>query len=59
MPHVRVWVDGHLVRPDERALTPLDHGITVGDGVFETAKVVDAAKELGPAAKTVETTSQQ
>ncbi|MFB9732566.1 aminotransferase class IV [Ornithinimicrobium kibberense] len=41
MPQVRVWVDGHLVRPDEPALTPLDHGITVGDGVFETAKVVD------------------
>ena len=41
MPQVRVWVDGHLVRSDEPALTPLDHGITVGDGVFETAKVVD------------------
>ncbi|MFC6706664.1 aminotransferase class IV [Flexivirga alba] len=37
---VRVWVDGELVGglPSVRAL---DHGITVGDGVFETAKVVD------------------
>lgn len=37
---MRVWVDGELVegKPSVRAL---DHGITVGDGVFETAKVVD------------------
>ncbi|WP_220093570.1 aminotransferase class IV [Flexivirga caeni] len=38
--NVRVWVDGELVdeKPSVRAL---DHGITVGDGVFETAKIVD------------------
>ncbi|MGD8202345.1 aminotransferase class IV [Ornithinimicrobium sp. W1679] len=41
MPQVRVWVDGRLVGPAEPALLPLDHGFTVGDGVFETAKVVD------------------
>jgi branched-chain amino acid aminotransferase len=37
---VRVWVNGERVDGDV-ALTALDHGVTVGDGVFETAKVVD------------------
>lgn len=37
---VRVWVDG--ARVDEGpAIAALDHGVTVGDGVFETAKIVD------------------
>ncbi|MGD8151406.1 aminotransferase class IV [Ornithinimicrobium sp. Y1694] len=40
MPQPRVWVDGHLVE-DRPSFDALDHGITVGDGVFETAKVVD------------------
>ncbi|SDS83199.1 branched-chain amino acid aminotransferase [Actinopolymorpha singaporensis] len=39
---MRVWVDGRLVEdPYAPALAPLDHGVTVGDGVFETLKVVD------------------
>jgi branched-chain amino acid aminotransferase len=38
---VRVWVNGRLVTADEPALSALDHGLTVGDGVFETLKVVD------------------
>ncbi|MGN6300421.1 MAG: aminotransferase class IV [Angustibacter sp.] len=38
---MRVWVDGRLVDPDEAAIRPVDHGLTVGDGVFETLKVVD------------------
>ncbi|WP_370892109.1 aminotransferase class IV [Janibacter sp. GXQ6167] len=37
----RVWVDGALVRPDEASVAALDHGVTVGDGAFETCKVVD------------------
>lgn len=37
---VRVWVDGELLGPSA-TLRALDHGVTVGDGVFETAKVVD------------------
>lgn len=37
---IRVWVNGDRVDPDERAVSAVDHGITVGDGVFETAKVV-------------------
>jgi branched-chain amino acid aminotransferase len=36
-----VWVDGR-VRPSESAtVAALDHGLTVGDGVFETCKIVD------------------
>lgn len=37
---VRVWVDGELVGP-QATVRALDHGLTVGDGVFETCKVVD------------------
>lgn len=37
---VRVWVDGELLGP-AATVRALDHGVTVGDGVFETAKVVD------------------
>jgi branched-chain amino acid aminotransferase len=36
-----VWVNGHLRDPDEPSVPALDHGLTVGDGVFETLKVVD------------------
>jgi branched-chain amino acid aminotransferase len=36
-----LWVDGSLV-PEERAVIQAnDHGLVVGDGVFETCKVVD------------------
>lgn len=35
-----VWVDGELVDPAGRHLSALDHGLVVGDGVFETLKVV-------------------
>jgi branched-chain amino acid aminotransferase len=34
-------VDGRLLRPDEPAVAATDHGVTVGDGVFETLKVTD------------------
>lgn len=37
---INVWVNGELVG-DRPAVSALDHGVTVGDGVFETAKVVD------------------
>jgi branched-chain amino acid aminotransferase len=36
-----LWVDGRLVPDDEPSVSALDHGLTVGDGVFETLKVVD------------------
>lgn len=35
-----VWADGRLRDPGEPLLSPLDHGLTVGDGVFETCGVV-------------------
>ena len=38
---VRVWVDGRLREAGEASLSAVDHGVTVGDGVFETAKIVD------------------
>lgn len=39
MSDIRVWVNGRLVGEAERAISALDHGVTVGDGAFETAKV--------------------
>jgi branched-chain amino acid aminotransferase len=36
-----VWVDGRLSVAEEAWVAALDHGVTVGDGVFETCKVVD------------------
>jgi branched-chain amino acid aminotransferase len=37
---VRFWVAGGLVPADEARIGVLDHGFTVGDGVFETLKTV-------------------
>jgi branched-chain amino acid aminotransferase len=36
-----IWAEGRLVGSDEAALSAVDHGITVGDGVFETCTVFD------------------
>jgi branched-chain amino acid aminotransferase len=35
-----LWVNGSLRGTDEPAIVGMDHGLTVGDGVFETLKVV-------------------
>jgi branched-chain amino acid aminotransferase len=37
---VTVWLDGKVVDPDEAQVSVFDRGLTVGDGVFETVKVV-------------------
>src|ERR1044072_8858008 len=39
---IRAWIDGQLL-PDAAAaaVSVSDHGLTVGDGVFEAVKVVD------------------
>jgi branched-chain amino acid aminotransferase len=38
---MRTWVNGRLLDdPEAPAVTVVDHGLTVGDGVFETVKVV-------------------
>ena len=38
---VIVWIDGALVPLADAQISPLDHGLTVGDGVFETLRVYD------------------
>lgn len=34
-----VWLNGALVPADEARISPFDHGLLVGDGVFETLRV--------------------
>jgi len=41
MSDIRLWVDGQVVGADVPSVRALDHGVTVGDGGFETCKVVD------------------
>lgn len=41
MPQPRVWVNGALVDGTGATIAPLDHGLVVGDGVFEATKIVD------------------
>ncbi|HWS56902.1 MAG TPA: aminotransferase class IV [Actinotalea sp.] len=43
MSGIVVWADGRLREPGEAVLSAVDHGVTVGDGVFETCGVVDGA----------------
>src|SRR3954468_20690480 len=39
---MRTWVNGQLLSdPDAPVVGASDHGLTVGDGVFEVLKVVD------------------
>src|SRR5919112_1504107 len=39
---MRVWLHGDLLEdPHAPAISVTDHGLTVGDGVFEAVKVVD------------------
>ena len=39
---MRFWLQGQLVDAGDARVSVLDHGFTVGDGVFETLKAVDA-----------------
>lgn len=36
-----MWVDGELFDLERAHVSPFDHGLLVGDGVFETLKVLD------------------
>ena len=36
-----VWIDGALLAADAARVSPFDHGLLVGDGVFETIRVYD------------------
>ena len=38
---MRAWCNGSLVDPKAPAVSLLDHGLTVGDGVFEAIKITD------------------
>ena len=38
---MKTWVDGRMVDEADAVVSAFDHGLTVGDGVFETVKVVD------------------
>ncbi|MDQ0797449.1 aminotransferase class IV [Streptomyces sp. B1I3] len=38
---MRIWVDGGLRDADDARVSVLDHGLTVGDGVFETVRVAE------------------
>jgi branched-chain amino acid aminotransferase len=38
---VKVWLGDGLVDEADAVLSVFDHGVTVGDGVFETAKIVN------------------
>jgi len=38
---VVIWSNGRLYGPEEPVLAGVDHGLTVGDGVFETCAVYD------------------
>jgi len=37
--HAAVWIDGALQPTSEARVSPFDHGLLVGDGVFETLRV--------------------
>jgi branched-chain amino acid aminotransferase len=41
MSELMVWIDGALVAEADARVSPFDHGILVGDGVFETMRVYD------------------
>ncbi len=38
---MRIWLNGGLRDAADAVVSAFDHGLTVGDGVFETVKVVD------------------
>jgi branched-chain amino acid aminotransferase len=39
--HVAVWINGELFADNEARISVFDHGLVVGDGIFETIKVAD------------------
>ena len=36
---MKIWLDGAIVELDDARISPVDRGLTVGDGVFETVRV--------------------
>lgn len=41
--NVPIWLNGALIAPDQAVVSVFDHGLMVGDGVFETIKCMDGA----------------
>ncbi|QYC43147.1 Branched-chain-amino-acid aminotransferase [Nonomuraea coxensis DSM 45129] len=39
--NIPVWVNGELIDPAQATVSVFDHGLMVGDGVFETIKLVN------------------
>ncbi|MEU0565719.1 aminotransferase class IV [Nonomuraea sp. NPDC005983] len=39
--NIPVWVNGELIDPSMATVSVFDHGLMVGDGVFETIKIVN------------------
>ncbi|MCC7052509.1 MAG: aminotransferase class IV [Gemmatimonadaceae bacterium] len=46
---IRVWVDGELVSDGSRAISAFDRGLTLGDGIFETMRVLNGVAPMAPA----------
>ena len=40
---MKVWIDGSVCDEDDARVSPFDHGLLTGDGVFETLKVYGGA----------------
>jgi len=38
--NIPVWVNGELIDPGQATVSVFDHGLMVGDGIFETVKIV-------------------
>ena len=38
---INIWLNGSLIDADDAHISPFDHGLLVGDGVFETLRVYD------------------
>ena len=47
-----VWMDGRMVAAGDAVVSVFDHGLTVGDGVFETLKVIGGRAFGVPAPRT-------
>lgn len=46
---IRVWIDGETVHDASRAVSAFDRGLTLGDGVFETMRVLNGVAPLAAA----------
>lgn len=46
---MKIWVNGALRDSETALVSVLDHGLTVGDGIFETVKAAGGAPSRSPA----------